>query len=140
MNAIKLYRLGNFFHRKKLKLLAKLVDMLVFLIYNSYIPSSCTIGKGSKFAYKGIGVVIHARSTIGENCLIGQNITIGGKDGDAQPPRIGNGVYIAAGARIIGDIFIGDNCKIGANAVVNKTFPADSVLAGVPAKKIKEIL
>lgn len=139
MNAIKLYRLGNFFYRKKLKPLAKLVDMLVFLIYNSYIPSSCSIGKGSRFAYKGIGVVIHARSTIGENCLIGQNITIGGKDGDAEPPRIGDGVYIAAGARIIGDISIGDNCKIGANAVVNKTFPANSVLAGVPAKKIKEI-
>ena len=139
MNAIKLHRIGNYFHRNRIKLFAKLIDGLIFFIYNSYIPSSSTIGEGSKFAYKGIGVVIHSRAKIGKNCLIGQNITIGGKDGDLNPPIIGHNVYIAAGARIIGDITIGSNCIIGANAVVNKSFPANTVIAGIPAKKIKDV-
>jgi len=112
---------------------------LIFLIYNSYIPSSANIGKGSIFAYKGIGVVVHSRATIGENCIICQQVTIGGKTGDVNPPKIGNNVYIAAGSKIIGDISIGNNCTIGVNAVVNKSFGDNMVIAGVPAKLIKEV-
>jgi serine O-acetyltransferase len=140
MNAIFFHRIGSFFYKKNIKLISRIVDGFIFLIYNSYIPSSCKIGKGTKFAYKGISVVIHNRSIIGKNCIIGQSITIGGKDGSLNPPVIGNNVYIAAGSRIIGDIQIGDNCIIGANSVVNKSFKHNLVIAGVPAKKIREIV
>jgi serine O-acetyltransferase len=140
MNAIFFYRIGNFFYRKNMKLVSKFFDALIFLVYNSYIPSSCKIGKGTTFAYKGISVVIHSRSIIGDNCIIGQGITIGGKDGSLNPPIIGNNVYVAAGSRIIGDIEIGDNCIIGANSVVNKSFNSNSVIAGVPAKIIRNII
>ena len=139
MNAIFFYRIGNFFYENHMKLVAKFFDALIFFVYNSYIPSSCKIGKGTKFAYKGISVVIHGRSIIGDNCLIGQGITIGGKHGSLNPPKIGNNVYIAAGSRIIGDIHIGDNCIIGVNSVVNKSFKSNSIIAGIPAKIIKDI-
>lgn len=139
MNAINLYRIGNFFYRKRLKFFSRLTEYIIFLLYNSYIPSSCTIGRGSKFAYKGIAVVIHSKTVIGENCIIGQSITIGGKDGALNPPVIGDNVYIAAGSRLIGDIKIGNNCIIGANSVVNKSFPDNSIIAGVPAKKLRDL-
>ena len=139
MNAIYFYRIGNFFFKRKIYPISKLFDIIIFLLYNSYIPSSCEIGVGTKFSYKAIGVVIHARSKIGKNCLIGQNITIGGKDGSLNPPVIKDNVYISAGARLIGDITIGNNCIIGANAVVNKSFDDNNVIAGVPAKVIKKI-
>jgi serine O-acetyltransferase len=138
INAIYFYRVGRFCYKNKLVFLSKIVDGLIFFIYNSYIPSSCSIGSGSKFAYKGIGVVIHKRAVIGANCIIGQGITIGGKNGSVNPPVIGNNVYIAAGSRIIGDIHIGDNCIIGVNAVVTKSFEDNIVIGGIPAIAIKD--
>lgn len=138
INAIYFYRVGNFLYNKKCALLSKIIDGLIFIIYNSYIPSSCVIGAGSKFAYKGIGVVIHKNAVIGKNCIIGQGITIGGKEGGINPPVIGNNVYVAAGSRIIGDIKIGDNCTVGVNAVVTKSFDDNSVIAGIPAIVIKK--
>ena len=139
MNAILFYRIGNWFYRKNLKLFAKIIEGVIFFLYNSYIPSSAKIGENTTFAYKGIGVVIHSNAVIGKNCVIGQNITIGGKTGTASPPVIGNNVYIAAGSRIIGDISIGDNCTIGVNSVVNKSFSKGSTIVGVPGKRINKL-
>ncbi|SFV63092.1 Serine acetyltransferase [hydrothermal vent metagenome] len=82
-------------------------------------------------------MVIHARTEIGDNCLVGQGVTIGGKANLHKAPKIGNFVYMAAGSRIIGDITIGNNVVIGVNAVVNKSVPDNCVVAGIPAKIIK---
>lgn len=94
--------------------------------------------KGTKFAYGGIGVVIHARAIVGRNCMIGQGVTIGGKSGWYEVPVIGDNVEISAGARILGPIKIGSNVIIGANAVVVKDVPDNCIIAGVPARIIKE--
>lgn len=82
------------------------------------------------------GIVIHPNAHIGINCLIHQQVTIGIKRGDGNPPVIGNHVDIGAGAKIIGDITIGDYALIGANAVVTKDVIPYAVMAGVPAKVI----
>lgn len=79
MNAISIYRVGNWCYKKKIPLIPKITWGLNFLIFNSHIPSTATIGKKTKFAYGAIGCVIHARSVIGNNCTIGTNVTIGGK-------------------------------------------------------------
>lgn len=71
MNAIRIYRISNFFYRNNLGVLAKVFVALNYLLHNSYIPASCSIGKRTLFAYKGIGVVIHGRAKIGKECLIG---------------------------------------------------------------------
>lgn len=76
LNAIIFYRIANWFYKKHIPFIPKLVTLLIFLIYNSKIPYQAKIGKGSKFGYGGIGVVIHNRTIIGENCQIGQNVTI----------------------------------------------------------------
>ena len=138
MNAIILHRLGHALHRQRLIRLAKIVDGLIFLLFNSYIPSSARIGEGTRFAYGGIGVVIHADSVIGSQCIIGQGITVGAKQGYASPkgnaaPTIGDHVYLAAGCRVIGSVTIGNRCIVGAGAVVTRSFPSHSIIAGVPA-------
>jgi serine O-acetyltransferase len=118
-------------------IIPKIMYYLQLLIFNSSVPPSTKIGKHTVFAYGGIGVVIHARTTIGDNCIIGQGVTIGGKSKIYNVPQIGNNVYISAGSRILGDVKIGDNVVIGANAVVVKDVPSNSIVAGVPAKIIK---
>ena len=131
------YRFGNWCYRNKIPFLPKLIWKMGYLLFNSSVPSSVTIGKGSKFAYGGIGIVIHARTVIGMNCMIGQNVTIGGKSGWYEVPIIGDNVEISAGARILGPIKIGSNVIIGANAVVVKDVPDNCIVAGIPAKIIK---
>ncbi len=116
-----------------------LLKYLTFLIFNSVVPYTTEIGKESKFAYGGIGVVIHGRSKIGNRVIIGQNVTIGRALDPEGIPNIGNNVYISAGARIVGGIEVGDNVIIGANAVVTKNIPSNSIVAGVPAKVLREV-
>ena len=102
------------------------------------MPSSVVIGKESVFGHGGIGVVLHPKSIIGNHCIIGQGITVGGKSREVNVPVIGDHVYIAAGARILGDVKIGNNVFIGANAVVVKDIPDNCIVAGIPAKIIRE--
>ena len=138
----RIYSLSNFFYTHKMILLSKLTDFLILLLFNSYVPGSAKIGKGSRFAYGGIGVVIHSDAIIGSGCIIGQGVTIGAKEGYASKiknkcPIIGDNVYLSAGCRVLGDIEIGSNSIIGANSVVLSSCEKNSVLVGVPAKLLR---
>jgi serine O-acetyltransferase len=122
----------------KIPVLPKLITLLIFLIYNSKVPHQAQIGKGTKLGYGGIGVVIHSKSVIGENCTIGQQVTIGGGNSRYEGvPVIGNNVHISKGAIVFGGITIGNNVTIGANAVVNKPVPDNAIVAGIPAKILR---
>lgn len=132
------YRLANWLYRHHIPFLPKILWKIMCVLFNSSLPASCTIGKGTVLAYGGIGIVVHARAVIGRNCVIGQNTTIGGKSGWYEEPVIGDNVHISAGARILGPIRIGNNVIIGANAVVVKDVPDNCIVAGIPAKIIKE--
>jgi serine O-acetyltransferase len=138
MNVIYLYRIAHWLYNNKIPILPKLIYFLQFLLFNSSVPPQTKIGRNTVFAYGGIGTVIHARAIIGKNCAIGQGITIGGKSRVYGVPKIGDFVYIGAGVRILGDITIGNNVIIGANSVVVKDIPDGCIVAGVPAKIIKE--
>lgn len=141
MNAVQLYRFGNWCYRKHIPFVPTIIRNLIFLLFNSYIPSSASIGEGSIFAYGAIGVVIHANAIIGEGCVIGQGVTIGASEGFASSqenrcPIIGDHCYIGAGARILGGIKIGNRCQIGAGAVVLKNTPDNSIVVGTPGRVV----
>ncbi len=137
MNAITGYRIERWFYTHKLGFLAKLVRGLIYLFHNSYVPYTAQIGKGTVLGYKGIGVVIHSHAVIGKNCVIAQNVTIGGRSGHDGVPHIGDNVFIGAGAVILGGVTIGDHVTVGANAVVLKDIPSNCACVGIPARVIE---
>ena len=138
MNLIKIHRIGYFFYKNKIPLLPRLFRFLVFLLYNSDIPASVKIGEKTLFGHSGIGVVIHQKAIIGERCIIGQGITIGGRSKNPTVPVIGDQVYIGAGARVLGPIRIGNNVIIAPNAVVLEDVKDNCVVGGIPARVLKE--
>lgn len=138
LNAMFFYRIERWLYLHHIPFLPKLMELLIFLMYNSKVPYQAEIGKGTILGYGGMGVVIHSKSKIGKYVTIGQQVTIGG--GNSRYPGlpvIGDNVYIAKGAIVFGGITIGNNVTIGANAVVNKPVPDNAIVAGVPAKVIR---
>lgn len=96
------------------------------------IHKNC-FGPGLKIAHYG-SIVVNPNARIGKNCIIHSGVNIGETNGNA--PIIGDNAYIGPGAKIFGDITIGNNVRIGANAVVFKSFAEDNLtLVGVPCKK-----
>ena len=122
-----------FLYRQKKRLYRGWVRLLYPPLDSLYITTP-DIG-GGLFIQHGFSTFIAAES-IGENCWINQQVTIGYKD-DTRPPIIGNNVIITCGAKVLGPITIGDRVTIGANAVVVKDLPSDSVWGGVPARRIR---
>ncbi len=101
------------------------------------IYENTEIGKGLHIAHFGC-LIIHADAVLGENVSLSHGVTVGQtiKDGKALTPVIGNNVYLAPGAKVIGGIKIGNNVAVGANAVVTHDVPDNAVVAGVPARII----
>jgi len=98
------------------------------------IPVNCRLGGGLLIPHPN-GIVIHPDAEIGPNCLIFQQVTIG--DAGGGVPRLGGHVDVGAGAKIIGEIVIGDHARIGANAVVITDVPAGATVVGIPARIAK---
>ena len=138
-NAINKYRRANWFYRHHCRLISKLYEFRIYQAHNRFIPSCCELGEGTVFGYKGIGCVIGKKVSVGRNCMISQNVTIGGRGGHEDMPCIGDNCYIGAGAKVLGPIVIGDNVVIGAGAVMICDAPSNTVWAGVPAKCVKTI-
>lgn len=92
------------------------------------------IGRGL-FIQHGFATIIAAES-IGDNCWINQQVTVG-YAADGGKPTLGNNVVINAGAKVIGGVQVGSNTKIGANAVVVKSTPANVTVVGIPARIVK---
>jgi len=89
------------------------------------------------FGDGGIAVAIHRRTVIGRDVMISPHVLIGGRSGLPGFPVIGDNVFIASGAKILGNVTIGNNVTIGANAVVLKDVPDNAIVVGIPAKIIK---
>ena len=99
-----------------------------------------TFGPGLSIAHRGT-IVVHPDARIGSNCRIHVDVVIGNQPGPPPEPvpRIGDNCYIGPGAKIYGGVVLGDNMVIGANAVVNSSFPEGRMtIAGMPARKISD--
>jgi serine O-acetyltransferase len=123
--------------------LPKLISYAVRFIFGCWIPPQTEIGEGTVFGYGGLGIVVHGDATIGRNCSIGQNVTIGGGRGGPNAdgrslPKLGDNVMVGAGAVILGAVEIGDDAMVGANAVVTTDIPPSTVFGGVPARLIRQ--
>jgi serine O-acetyltransferase len=103
------------------------------------IHPGATIGR-SLFIDHGMGVVIGETSILGDNITLYQGVTLGGtgKEKGKRHPTIGNNVVVGTGAKVLGNITIGDNSYIGANAVVIKDVPPNSTVVGVPGRITKQ--
>ncbi len=98
-------------------------------------PNVC--GKGLAVVHC-VGVIINSKAKIGENLRVQSGCVVGAKGGREEAPVLGNNVYLGAGCKVLGNIYIADGVKIGANAVVVKSIEEPgAVWAGVPAKRIK---
>lgn len=135
-----LYRAAHILRANKLNLASAILTRAIRLNAPIDIEVSAEIGEGLSLPHP-ICIVIGGAVKIGKNCKIMQGVTIGGslgkklKNGQSQP-IIGDNVFIAAGAKIIGPVTIGDNVVIGANSVITKDIPAGSIAYGIPAKII----
>jgi len=127
--------LNNMFKTKS-KIKKKLYFEKLLKKYSLFIHPKCKIGKNFYMVH-AIGIVIGSGAVIGDNCKIYQQVTIGKEKG--KFPIIGDNVTIYSGAKIIGDVKIGDNAIIGANAVVTRDVPDNCVAVGVPARVIKKV-
>lgn len=141
----KFFIISNYFGKKENKLI-KIIGIPIRILYKLIIefimsieiPDKLVVGENLKI-YHGVGIVINANCIIGNNLSIRQNTTIGSKYDGGLCPKIGNNVDIGCNVVIIGDITIGNNTIIGAGSVVTKSFPDNCIIAGNPAKIIKEL-
>ena len=118
-------------------ILLKIKILLMQRHYGIQIPESTRIGEGFYIGHFGT-IVVNAKAVIGKNVNISQGVTIGvaNRGRHKGVPIIGDSVYIGPGAKIIGNIVVGNNVAIGANAVVVSDVPENACVAGIPAKVI----
>ena len=132
-----LYRISHFLYKHKYFFSARVISQIGRLITGIEIHPGAKIGR-RLFIDHGMGIVIGETSTVGNDCVIYHEVTLGGtgKENNKRHPDIGNNVIIGCGAKILGPIQIGDNVKIGANAVVLNNVEPGVTIVGVPGKVV----
>lgn len=139
-HSICIYRLAHSLWRKNFRLSARVLSQIGRFLTGVEIHPGARIGKGFVIDH-GMGVVIGETAEIGQNVTIYHNVTLGGttvftskgKIRSKRHPSVGNNVIIGSGAQVLGPITIGDNCKVGSNAIVIKDVAPDTTVVGFPA-------
>lgn len=139
LHALVSYRVAHFLYKLRLFFLARLLSQIARFMTGIEIHPGAKIGKRF-FIDHGMGVVIGETSIVGDDVLLYQGVTLGGAglEKGKRHPTIGNNVVIGTGAKVLGNITIGDNSYIGANAVVIKDVPSNSTVVGVPGRITKQ--
>ncbi len=135
LHAIWLHRLAHWLWQHNLKLLGRLVSQTSRFLTGIEIHPGAQIGPGF-FIDHGMGVVIGETAEVGANVTIYHGVTLGGVSWQKgkRHPTIGDSVVLGAGAKVLGPITVGNHSRIGANSVVVKDTPAESVVVGVPGR------
>ena len=146
LHAIWSHRIAHFFYKRRLYFIARAVSQMARFFTGIEIHPGATIGRRFLIDH-GMGVVIGETAEIGDDCMIYHGVTLGGVSLKQvkRHPTLGDRVTVGAGAKILGPVVIGDDSSVGANAVVVKDAPADSIVVGIPgvakpAKSTKEEL
>jgi serine O-acetyltransferase len=127
------YRVNNWLWHHGFRLLARLNSQLARWLTGIEIHPAAIIGR-RLFIDHGMGVVIGETAIVGDDVTLYQGVTLGGtgKEQGKRHPTIGSGVVIGGGAKVLGNITIGENCRIGAGSVVLRDVPDNSTVVGVP--------
>jgi serine O-acetyltransferase len=137
-HAVLWHRIAHWFYCKRLFLIARLIASANRFFTGVDIHPGARIGRRF-FIDHGMGVVIGETTEIGDDVLVYQNVTLGGtgKERGKRHPTIGNGVVIGAGAKVLGNIVVGDHVKVGAGSVVIRSVPENSTVVGVPGRIVR---
>ena len=137
--AVCLYRLGNWLHRRGIPLLPRVVERTNQFLTGAFIASSATIGERFNIKHS-VGIVIGPTAVIGNDVVVLHGVTIGSVDFEFQGKRhatIQDGALIGAHAVLLGDILIGKDARIGAGAVVLQDVPSGAIVVGPEARVIQ---
>ncbi len=139
LHALWSHRIAHWMWQRGLKLPARTISQYSRFMTGIEIHPGANIGR-RLFIDHGMGVVIGETTIIGDDVLLYHGVTLGGTSlaKKKRHPTIGNGVLIGMGACILGPIEIGDYCKIGASAVVNKDIPANCTVVGNPGHIVRQ--
>ncbi|MBQ8460466.1 serine O-acetyltransferase [bacterium] len=137
LHALITYRLAHRLYKWNIPLIPRLISYFTRIITGIEIHPGAQIGRRF-FIDHGEGVVIGETTVIGDDVLIYQQVTFGGtgKESGKRHPTIGNKVIVGAGAKVLGNIKIGDNVRIGAGSVVVEDVPENSTVVGVPGRVV----
>jgi serine O-acetyltransferase len=144
IKAVFFHKIAHFFCLAKFDLIARIISQTSRFLTGIEIHPKANIGK-NLFIDHGMGVVIGETSEIGENVTIYHMVTLGGIapsiNSNSQRevkrhPTLKDNVVVGSGAQILGPVIIGENARIGANAVVTKDVEANAIMVGIPAKNI----
>ncbi len=139
LHAIWLHRIAHWMFKRGWFTLARIISQFGRFMTGIEIHPGAVIGK-RLFIDHGMGVVIGETCEIGDDVVLYQGVTLGGTGkecGKKRHPTIGNRVVISSGAKVLGSFTVGDNARIGANAVVLKEVPPSSTVVGVPGNIVK---
>lgn len=139
LQALLLHRFAHFLHRLRLPFIPRLISQISRFFTGVEIHPGAQLGRGV-FIDHGMGVVIGETAIVGDDCLIYQDVTLGGtgKEQGKRHPTLGNNVVVGAGAKVLGNIEIGDNVRIGAGSVVLRNVPSDVTVVGVPGRIMRQ--
>lgn len=135
LHAVWGHRMAHWLWTHGFKLLARWVSHIARALTGIEIHPGATIGRRF-FIDHGMGVVIGETAEIGDDCMLYHSVTLGGVSlkQTKRHPTLGDRVTVGAGAKILGPVEIGDDSSVGANAVVVKSAPADSIVVGIPGE------
>ncbi len=138
LHAVWIHRISHGLWRRGVKLPARWLSQLARGLTGIEIHPGATIGRGL-FIDHGMGVVIGETAEVGDDVTLYHGVTLGGTSlaRGKRHPTLGNRVTVGAGAKILGNITIGEDSRIGANAVVVKSVPENSVVVGVPGQIVR---
>ena len=136
-HAVLIHRVAHGVYKRGWFTLARVISQFSRSMTGIEIHPGATIGRRF-FIDHGMGIVIGETAEIGDDVLMYQNVTLGGtgKQGGKRHPTIGNEVVIGTGAKILGNIKIGDHVKVGAGSVVVRSVPDHSTVVGVPGRVV----
>ena len=125
------HRIAHGLHRRGLRLLARAISQWSRFLTNIEIHPGATIGRRF-FIDHGAGVVIGETAIVGDDVLMYHQVTLGGTalEPVKRHPTVGNNVLLGMGAKVLGNITIGDGARIGANAVVTRDVPPNTSVVG----------